>query len=165
VGYKRVDLAAAAFTALGKRLKIVGVGPDEARVRRAAGPTVELLGWRSDEEIKQLYRTARGFVFAGEEDFGLTPVEAQASGCPVIAYGRGGALETVVAGETGVFFAEPTVAALGAAVEQFEQAQFSAAQCAANARRFDLAVFREQLAAFVTQAAAEHHEQLRSAAR
>lgn len=149
VGYKQVDLAAAAFTELGLPLKIVGVGPDEARVRAAAGPTVELLGWRDDAAVRDLYSRARGLVFCGVEDFGLTPVEAQASGCPVVALGRGGTLETVVEDETGLFFAEPTVTALADAVRRFAARDWSVEVCRANARRFDVALFKQQLADFV----------------
>jgi glycosyltransferase involved in cell wall biosynthesis len=156
VGYKRVDLAAAALSALGRPLKIVGTGPETERVRQAAGPSVELLGWRSDDEVRDLYARARGLIFPGVEDFGLTPVEAQASGCPVIAFGRGGATETVVADETGVFFAEPTTASLSQAVARFEALTFDPERCRANARRFDLAAFSAQLTAFVDNAWAEH---------
>jgi glycosyltransferase involved in cell wall biosynthesis len=165
VGYKRVDLAAAAFTELGLPLRIVGTGPDEERVRRAAGPNVELLGWRSDDEVRDLYRRARALVFPGLEDFGLTPVEAQASGCPVIALGQGGAAETVVDGETGIHFAEPTVTDVKGAVARFGSTRIDSRRCIDNARRFDAARFAERLAAFVAQAHAEHRDQLRHGAR
>lgn len=165
VGYKNVALAAAVCAELGRPLKIVGVGPELERVRAAAGPTVELLGWQPDEVVRELYGRARGFIFPGEEDFGLTPVEAQAAGCPVLALGRGGAAETVLDGETGVLFAEPTPAALTAAIHRFEASDWSAERCRENARRFDAAVFRERLTAFVAAAAAEHPDQLRRGAR
>lgn len=156
VPYKRVDLAAEVCTALGRRLKVVGTGPDEAKVRAAAGPTVELLGYRADHDVRELYARAKGFLFCGLEDFGLTPVEAQASGCPVIAYGAGGALETVVEGQTGVFFREPTAAALTAAITRFESATWSAAACRENASRFDLSVFNHELRTFVEASVAAH---------
>jgi glycosyltransferase involved in cell wall biosynthesis len=165
VGYKRVELAAAACAALGRPLKIVGVGPDEARVRAAAGPRAEFLGWLSDDEVRELYGRARGLLFCGEEDFGLTPVEAQAAGCPVIAYAAGGALETVVDGQTGLFFHQPTVAALQGALQSFEATAWQSDACQTNARRFDRAVFDERLRAFVAHAADTHHEELRRGAR
>ena len=138
-----------AFTELGLPLKIVGTGPDEARVRAAAGPTVELLGWQDDAAVRDLYSRARALVFCGVEDFGLTPVEAQASGCPVIALGQGGTLETVIDGETGLFFNEPTTASLADAVRRFTARDWSSEACQANARRFDIALFKQQLADFV----------------
>ena len=156
VPYKRVELAAAACRTLGRPLKIVGTGPDEAKVRAAAGPDAEFLGFQTDEVVRDLYSRARALLFCGLEDFGLTPVEAQASGCPVIAYGAGGALETVVDGGTGLFFREPTEAAVVEAMTRFESWAWIAEACRENALRFDLAVFRKQLRAFVEQAAAEH---------
>jgi len=156
VPYKRVDLAAAVCSAMGRRLKIVGTGPDEAKVRAAAGPTVEVLGYQTDEVIRELYRHAKGFLFCGLEDFGLTPVEAQAAGCPVIAFAGGGALETVVPQQTGVFFGEASEASLREAIEQFEGETWSAEVCRENASRFDLAVFRHQLREFVEEAVTAH---------
>lgn len=165
VGYKRIDLAAAAFAKLGLPLKIVGVGPEEDRVRAAAGPTVEFLGWQSDAVVGELYAHARGLVFPGVEDFGLTPVEAQAAGCPVIAYRGGGACETVAEGDTGLFFEEPTAESLAAAVRRFCERDWSATLCVANARRFDTSVFSARLRAFVEQAWAEHDDRLDEEAR
>ena len=118
VPYKRVDLAVAAYTASGRPLKVVGVGGDWDKLRAVAGPNVELLGRRSDEEIRSLYQRCRLLVFPGEEDFGIVPLEAMACGRPVVAFGRGGALETVVGGETGVFFDELTVGSLNQGVER-----------------------------------------------
>ena len=94
--YKRIDLAVNAFNELGWPLKIVGIGEDAGKLAALAGPNVELLGWQENERIRELYAGCRAFVFPGEEDFGITPLEAQAAGRPVIAYGRGGALETIV---------------------------------------------------------------------
>jgi len=165
VGYKRIDLAIAACSQLGRPLDVIGVGPEEERLRRLAGPTISFLGQLSDEEVRRHYAGARGFLFCGEEDFGLTPVEAQATGCPVVAYGRGGATETVVDGDTGVLFTEQSPEAVVGAMERFEQGEWSSERCVANARRFDLSVFREKLTAFVEQAVAEHPERLRQEAR
>lgn len=102
--YKRIDLAIEACNRLKKRLVIIGTGPDEEKLKSMAGPTIEFLGRVSDEETKKYYAECKAFLFPGEEDFGITPLEAQASGRPVIAYGRGGALETVIEGKTGIFF-------------------------------------------------------------
>ena len=118
VPYKRVDLAIAAYNKLGTPLKIVGSGTEYERLRKEAQPNVKFLGWRPDAEIRELYRNCRCLVFPGEEDFGIVPVEAQACGRPVVAYGRGGALETVVAEKTGVFFNELTADSLAAAIQK-----------------------------------------------
>ncbi len=125
VSYKKVDLAVEAFNQLGLPLKIVGTGPDEAMLKKMAGPTVEFLGWAQDDALSDLYSRCKAFVFPGEEDFGITPLEAMASGRPVIAYAKGGALETVRGLEhgnpTGIFFKEQSRDALVAAIEQFEK--------------------------------------------
>lgn len=160
VGYKRVELAAAACTELGLPLKIVGVGPEEQRIRACAGPTVEFLGWRSDDEVAELLGCAKALVFPGVEDFGLVPVEAQAAGCPVIALREGGATETVMDGETGVFFNQPTVADVVAAVRRLDALSLDPAALLANARRFDRSVFAQQLAAALDRAMRAHCEGL-----
>jgi glycosyltransferase involved in cell wall biosynthesis len=159
--YKRLDLAVAAFRRLGRKLVIIGTGQCEERLKAVAPPNVQFLGWRSQEEVRDHYRRAKAFLFPGEEDFGITPVEAQACGTPVIAYGAGGALETVVGlngadrqeGPTGVFFTPQTPAALAAAVELFEkqQGEFSPAVCRRNAERFSAARFRDQFRACLAQ--------------
>ena len=143
---KRVDLAVRAFTRMNKPLRIVGGGQTEAACRRMAGPSITFLGECSDAEIAALYARAQAFVFPGEDDFGITPVEAQASGTPVIARAVGGALETVTPG-TGVLFGEPTVEALIGAVEQFERRRgdFSPQVCVDNAARFAAPRFREAM--------------------
>jgi glycosyltransferase involved in cell wall biosynthesis len=148
VPYKRVDLAVAAASRLGRRLLVVGQGPEEARLRALAGPTVSFLGWRPDAEVAQLYARCRAVLFPSVEDYGIVPLEAAAAGRPTIALGRGGALETMVgldAGEppTAVFFAEPTVEALAAAMRLFEAAagRFEPAALRARAARFDRPVF------------------------
>ena len=99
----------------GVRLTVVGDGPERANLERLAGDGVELVGWRTDEEIRELYRSSIAAILPGEEDFGIVPVEAQACGRPVVALGRGGALDTVIDGETGVLFADTTVESLAAA--------------------------------------------------
>jgi len=124
VPYKRVDLIVEAFAARpDRRLIVVGDGPERSKIERLATSNVTILGHRPTPELRHLMQRARAFVFAAEEDFGIVPVEAQACGTPVIAYGKGGARETVdatSANPTGVLFPAQTVAALGEAVERFE---------------------------------------------
>lgn len=150
VGYKRNDLAIQACNALGRRLVVVGGGPQLKRMRRLAGPTVEVLGWQPDEVVRDYLRRCRALLFCGQEDFGIVPVEAQAAGRPVIAYGRGGAPETVVNGRTGVFFGEQTVEAVIAAMKNLEarMSEFSPESIQAHARRFSAARFRDEFRRF-----------------
>ena len=133
---KRISLAVEAFNRSGKALRIVGSGPLLRRLRRMARPNVQFLGWQPDDEVRKLYQTARGLVFPGHEDFGLVPVEAQACGCPVVAYGKGGVTESVVAGETGVFFQARTPDALREAVDALEKSPLEEERMIQNARRF-----------------------------
>jgi len=153
VPYKRVPLIVEAFAGmLERRLVVIGDGPDMRRVREAAGPNVEVLGWQPDDVLRDHMRRARAFVFAAEEDFGILPVEAQACGTPVIAYGAGGALETVVDGVTGVHFDRQTVTGVADAVRRFERIEttLSAAGIRRNAERFAAATFRERFRGFVS---------------
>jgi glycosyltransferase involved in cell wall biosynthesis len=120
VGYKRVDLAVRVCAMTGRSLVVAGEGEEWGRLRSLAGPTVRFVGRVDDRQADQLYGGSRALIFPGEEDFGMVPVEAQAAGCPVIAYARGGALETVRENETGLFFAEQSEASLLDALERFE---------------------------------------------
>jgi glycosyltransferase involved in cell wall biosynthesis len=142
VPYKRLDLAIDACRQASARLRIVGIGPDRERLMQRAGPDVEFLGWLSDAGIREEYQRARAVILPGEEDFGIVPVEAQACGRPVVAARRGGALETVVDGETGVFFDEPTADSLGAALERVQTVAFDPARIRRQAELFS----REQCA-------------------
>jgi len=144
VAYKRADLAIAAFTKMGKRLIVIGDGEERRRIGEGAGPTIEFMGRAPQEVLRRAYATSRALIFPNEEDFGIVPVEAMAAGRPVIALGRGGALDSVVEGETGLFFREQTVDALIAAVERFEaeQIRFVPERIAAHARRFSLGAFK-----------------------
>lgn len=145
IRYKRIDLAVAACTRLGRRLVVAGTGPLRSELERAAGPTVTFLGLRSDDEITALMAGCDAFLFPGLEDFGIAPVEAQAAGRPVIAYGRGGATETVLEGVTGVFFDHQTVESLVEAIERFDGQKFEPSVCRQNAQRFDASVFRSEM--------------------
>ena len=156
LAYKRVDLAVTAMTRLGLPLKVVGGGPEAQRLQSIAGPTVEFLGRRSDEEVADLLAHCRAFLFPGEEDFGIAPLEALASGRPVIAFGAGGALETVIAGETGLFFADPTPESLMDAVRRLDDLEIRPAAIRAHAETFDTAAFVDQVRALVTARFAEH---------
>jgi glycosyltransferase involved in cell wall biosynthesis len=149
VAYKRIDLAIAAANRLGRRLIVVGDGPERARLAAMAGPTVEMRGRLPDEEIRDLYAGCRAFVFPAFEDFGIAPVEAQAAGRPVIAFGRGGATETVVNGRTGVFFDAQQIEALVEAMLEFERGSFDPRECRRNAERFDRRAFRRGLRASI----------------
>ena len=146
VPYKKVDLAIRAYNRLRLPLKIVGAGGCEAALRRLAGPTVEFLGRLPDEEVVDLYRRCRLLVFPGEEDYGIVPLEAQACGRPVVAFGRGGALETVADGVSGVFFPEQTEDALADAVERAGRADWNPAAIRAHAEAFGPAQFLEGMA-------------------
>lgn len=151
VPYKKLPMIAEAFAKhLPEReLVIIGDGPEMERVRGAAGPNVRILGAQPREVLREYLRRARAFVFAADEDFGILPVEAQACGTPVIAYGVGGARETVREGETGVFFSSQTPEAVADAVRGFESAAFDAAACRANAERFSVERFRERFREWV----------------
>ena len=151
VPYKRIDLAVAAYARMSRTLKIVGIGGDAARLRRLAPPNVEFLGWLPDEQLLPYYRGCRMLLFPGEEDFGLVPLEAQACGRPVVAFGRGGALETVEDGVSGVFFREQTAAALADAVQRSLATPWDTARIRAHAERFSVAAFWQGMEASIRQ--------------
>jgi glycosyltransferase involved in cell wall biosynthesis len=151
VPYKRIDLAVRAFSQLGLPLWIIGDGRDRRALEAMAGPNVRFLGRLGDEEARSYLKRCRAFVFPGEEDFGIAPLEAQAAGRPVIAYARGGALETILEGKTGLFFREPTPQSLGEAVLGFQDGQFDPAAIREHALRFDRAVFQQRFGNFITE--------------
>lgn len=163
--YKRVDLVVEAANRLGRRLVVVGSGPEEGRLRALAGPTVELLGWRDDAETAELYARCRALIFPTLEDFGITPLEAMAAGRPVIALGQGGALETVVPPggpepATGLFFERQTVEDLVAALRRLESGaeRFEAKALRRRAEGFDRALFKERMERYVAARWQEHGE-------
>lgn len=149
VPHKRIDLPVAAATRAGLPLKVVGAGRALDQLKAIAGPTVEFLGQRNDEETAELLRNARAFILPGAEDFGMTAVEAQAAGRPVIAYGVGGALESVVDGETGLFFREPTAESLLDAIDRLEQFDWEPVRIRANAHRFGREQFKVNVSAAI----------------
>ncbi len=141
VPYKRIDLAVEAYRKLGSPLKIVGVGGEFSRLKAGAPENVSFLGWQKDEDILDLYRNCRMLVFPGQEDFGLVPLEAQACGSPVVAYARGGALETVKNGETGVLFDHQTPDSLADAVERCAAQDWNRERIRTHAERFGIEAF------------------------
>ena len=156
VPYKRVDIIVEAFAAMPDRtLVVIGDGPDNDKVRAKAGPNVSFLGYAPKAELRDHLQRAKAFVFAAEEDFGIVPVEAQACGTPVIAFGRGGALETVngldTTAPTGVFFDEQSAASIRLAVDAFESnsARILPVACRANAERFGAIRFRAEMATII----------------
>jgi len=153
--YKRADLAIEAFRKSGRRLKVVGSGQDEGAIRRMAGGAVEVIGWLPDSGLRDLYRRGRALIFPGEADFGIVPVEAQLCGMPVIAYGRGGLRDSVVDGETGLFFVNQTAEALNAAVDRFEKMAISPDACRRRAERFSRPRFRDAIKDFIDRAVAD----------
>jgi len=152
VPYKRVDLAVAATGRLGRRLKIVG----GAHTLKEHPPHVELLGHVSDEELRDLMRGARALLYPQLEDFGMAPLEMNACGRPVIAYGAGGALDTVIDGLTGILAPEQSVESFVAAIQRFETCSFSAERLRDHALAFSLDRFKRQISAFVANAWEEH---------
>jgi glycosyltransferase involved in cell wall biosynthesis len=151
VPHKRVDLAIEVCRRRGVGLKVVGDGRALSALRAKAGPTVELLGYQDDGTVAELLRRCRALILPAKEDFGITPVEAQASGRPVIAYGQGGALETVIPGETGLFFTEQTPESLAAALDAFETMTWDSARIRENARRFGRDRFKREIAQVVDE--------------
>jgi glycosyltransferase involved in cell wall biosynthesis len=151
VNYKRVDTAIEAFNRLGLPLRIVGTGEQLKYLKTIAKSNVTFLGWKSDDDLPALFGNCKALVFPGEEDFGIVPVEAMASGRPVIAFGEGGLLETVVEGKTGIFFHEQTAESLAAAVKRMETMKFDETTIRDHALQFDRSVFKKKISDYVEQ--------------
>jgi glycosyltransferase involved in cell wall biosynthesis len=153
--YKSIDLVIQAFNRLGNPLFIIGDGQERRKLEKLAKKNIEFLGWQSNEEVRNYYRGCKAFIFPGEEDFGIAPVEAQACGKPVIAYGRGGVLESVIPfpkeNPTGVFFDHPAPESLIQAIELFERNidQFDSLQIRRNALQFHKNNFRDKIRSFI----------------
>ena len=151
VPYKKIDLIVEAFSQTDKKLLVIGDGPDMAKIKSKAGKNIELLGFADDETMADLMGRAKAFVFAAEEDFGITPVEAQACGTPVICFGRGGARETVLDGKSGLYFMEQNTKELLAAVAKFEQNydKFEPVKIRENSLKFSRARFEAEIKSYV----------------
>ena len=156
VPYRRLDVLIEAFNKMGRPLKLAGSGRDRERLESLAGPTVEFLGFVPDADLPDLLARCRAFVWPGEEDFGISPLQANAAGRPVIAYAAGGARETVLTGPdaasvTGALFAQQSVAAIIEAVESFDPLAVSPAAIRRHAEQFDIALFKRRISDFVAQ--------------
>lgn len=154
--WKRIDIAIEACNQLKLPLKIIGEGPDFQRLKSLAGPTVELLGRLTDEEVVRYYKNCRALIFPQKEDFGITPLEAQAAGRPVVALKAGGALETVVEGKTGEFFFPQTAECLTEVLKDFGPEKYQSGDCRQQAEEFSKERFQRELKAFVKEAYEKH---------
>ncbi|MFN2445161.1 MAG: glycosyltransferase [Vicinamibacterales bacterium] len=159
VPYKRVERAIAAARLAGVKLLIVGDGPERGALEPLAGDDVRFLGWRSNEEIRDLYRSATAVVLPGEEDFGIVPVEAQACGTPVVALARGGALDTIVDGETGVLVTEGTEQAMADGLRRAAAVTWDSTRIRAHAERFSRERFRREMSAIIEETVAAPPDQ------
>jgi len=148
--YKKIEVAIKAFNKLGYPLTIIGGGPYKRHLMSIAGNNIEFTGKLSDNELSENYSKCKALIFPGEEDFGIVPVEAQAAGRPVIAYRSGGAVETVIENETGVFFNEQTEDSIVDAVRKFENMNFNSERIRQNARNFDKEIFKEKIKKYVS---------------
>jgi len=158
IPYKRFDDVVRLASRTGRHLTVVGTGPDEARLRSLAGPTVRFAGFLSDAELAEAYGTAQALVVPGEEDWGLTVVEANACGCPVVAAARGGSIESVVDGVTGILYNPDEPAACERALQSLEAGTFLPARLRAQAERFSFSRFKSEVEAFVADAQASSAE-------
>jgi glycosyltransferase involved in cell wall biosynthesis len=149
VSYKRIDLAIRACSERGKKLVVVGEGPDRQSLEAIAGETVRFLGRASDEDVEYLASGCRALLFPGEEDFGMAPLEVAAAGRPTIAFRAGGALETIVDGVTGVFFNEQTAGDLGDAIDRFERMDWNSPRIRKHAEAFGMEIFQDRFRSFL----------------
>ncbi|MFH0820278.1 MAG: glycosyltransferase [Candidatus Peregrinibacteria bacterium] len=149
IPYKKFDLIVAACNKLKLPLKVVGTGPEYHKLRKLAGPTVEVLGGMSDEVLAQLYANCRALIFPQIEDAGIVPLEAMSAGRPVIALSRGGSLDTMIDGKTGVLFDEQTVTSLTDAIQRFEKKEFNPKFLREHAEKFDVKVFKKKILSYI----------------
>lgn len=159
LAYKRLDIAIEAANKLRVPLKIIGTGRDEERLKAMAGPTVEFTGRLSDEQVVDCLQRSRGLIFPGREDFGIVPLEAMACGKPVVAYGRGGALDSVIDGETGILFDEQTPDALAKAIKSLVPDEFDPQFIRRHAESFDVSMFRLRMRTFIQEKYEQHRTQ------
>jgi glycosyltransferase involved in cell wall biosynthesis len=159
VPYKKIDLIVEAFSqAPERKLIVIGDGPEMAKVKQKSSKNVEILGHQSDSVVRDYMRRAKAFIFAAEEDFGIVVVEAQAAGTPVIAFGRGASLETLVEEQTGLFFDAQTIPSLLKVLSKFDRIEFDSKNIRENAERFSKARFQREFQDFVTRKSREFHE-------
>ncbi len=160
VTYKRFDLAVKACKELGKKLVIIGDGPERENLEKIADgdENIKFLGRQPDEVVKKYMQECKALLYPGEEDFGIVPVEAQACGRPVIAFGKGGVLDSVIDGKTGIFFKEQTVESLKEAIEKFEKMKFSKKEIREHALEFDEKVFQKKIKEFIDEKIKESKE-------
>ncbi len=151
VPYKRIDLAVEACTRTGRRLAVVGDGSDRIRLTKLAGPTITFLGRQPDSEVNRLASQCRALIFPGEEDFGMAPLEVNAAGRPVVAFGAGGATETIIEGMNGVLFREQTADSLIEALEEFESQEWDSSAIRRHALKYDINVFKERFLGFLSR--------------
>ncbi|MBI5020065.1 MAG: glycosyltransferase [Ignavibacteriales bacterium] len=156
VPYKMVDLAVEAFNKLGERLIIIGTGNQEQRLRAIAKKNVEFLGWANDDTVKKYYEGCRALIFPGEEDFGIVPVEAMACGKPVIAFKKGGALDTMIDGVTGLFFNDPTSESLARCVGELSKRNFDQYKIREHSLQFERKIFKKAIGQFIETKWEEH---------
>lgn len=161
--YKRFDLVIKAFNKTGQKLIVVGDGSQIKKLKRIAKKNIEFVGFVNSQEVYQYISTARGFVHAGIEDFGIAPIEAQSCGTPVIAYGHGGVLETIIENRTGIFFREDTAESLIEALERFEKTTFDPIEVSRNAARFDKTNFEMGFKNFIDEKTNQRNKKLMTA--
>jgi len=160
VPYKRVDLAVEVFNKNGKKLVIAGTGPESDKLKSIAGQNITFVGWQSDAELAQLYAKCIALIFPGEEDFGIVPLEAQASGKPVVAFSKGGALETIIEEKTGIFFSKQSVESLRDAVERLSLIKFNSNDIRQHALGFSRLIYKQKMKDYIEEKVRQHvHKQ------